>query len=156
MPVEQYVTKPELNAALLVLEQKMDRGFADLTAQIVALGHQLAENQHRDREYYDERYQIRQDAMSESIERVGNPTFRRACYPIVSEWVDTPDGKLKLGCFIDKHFAEKRDNTVKWISFIKLIAGTLVLGGFLYGGNTVIKSNQVTQRAVIELLNQGE
>lgn len=153
---DEFVTKSELNAALLGLERKMDKGFADLAAQIVALGHLLVENQHKDREFYDERYQMRQDAMGEAIERVGNPTFRRACYPIVSEWLDTPDGMLKLGCIIDKYFAEKRDNTVKWMGFFKAIVATIVLGSFLYGGNTVIKSNQVTQKAVIELLNKGE
>lgn len=51
---------------------------------------------------------------------------------------------------------ENKGNATKWISFSRLITGTLVLGGFTYASNTVMKSNQVTQRAVIELLNHGE
>jgi phosphate/sulfate permease len=153
---DDYVTRAELNSAIIGLEQRMDKGFADLAKQISDLGHQLENSQHENREKNDDRYLLREESMGEAIERLANPRFRQACYPIVAEYLDTPDGRIKTSCIIDRHFAEKRDSTSKWINFIKMIGGILLAIGLIGGGHNIIKTNQQTQKAVIELLQKGE
>jgi hypothetical protein len=149
---DEYVTRSELNSAIIGLEQRMDKGFADLAKQISDLGHQLKNNQHEDREKNDERYLLREETMAEALERLSNQRFRQACYPIITEWIDSTDGKIKIGCVIDRHFAEKRDSATKWIGFAKLIGGILIALSLAYGGTSIVKSNQRTQQALVKAI----
>ena len=153
---DEYVTKLELEATIAKLEQKMDGGFADLKAQIADLAHKIENNQHKDKEQYDHRYLLREENMSEAVAMLGETRFRQACYPVIAEYLGTTDGELKIGCIIDRHLESKRDNATKWINFIKLIAGIAVASGLMYGGFTVNKSNQETQKAMIEFIQRGE
>ena len=153
---DDFVTRAELEAAIAKLEQKMGDGFADLKAQIADLAHKIENNQHKDKEQYDDRYLMREETLSEAIARLSLPVFRQACYPIVAEWLDTEDGKIKTGCIIDRHLNNKRDNATKWIAFFKLIGGLLIAGGLMYGGISINKTNQDTQKAMIEFIQRGE
>lgn len=153
---DDYVTRAELNSAIIGLEQRMDKGFADLAKQISDLGHQLENSQHENREKNDDRYLLRDEAISDTIGRLSDPRVRQACHPIFTEWLDSGDGRLKMGCVIDRHISEKRDSTAKWINFIKMIGGILLALGLISGGHNIIKTNQQTQKAVIELLQKGE
>ena len=90
--------------------------------------------------------------MAEATARVGTPQFRQACYPIVTEYLNTEDGKRQLSCIIDSHFAEKRDSATKWINFIKLVGGIIIAALLMYGGQTIVQTNLKTQQTVIEAL----
>ena len=149
---DDFVTRAELEAAIAKLEQKMGDGFADLKAQIADLAHKIENNQHKDKEQYDDRYLMREETLSEAIARLSLPVFRQACYPIVAEWLDTEDGKIKMGCIIDRHLNNKRDNATKWINFIKLVGGILLGAMMLWGGQTIVQTNIKTQQTVIEAL----
>lgn len=104
----------------------------------------------------DARYRKQENMLNDAKEILDRPDIRERCAEIVRQSLSQHETKVQLKSIYGEFVCDSRDSATKWISFIKLIAGTLVLGGFLYGGNTVIKSNQVTQKAVIELLNQGE
>lgn len=149
---DEYVTKLELNNALTALEKKMESGFSDVNTKLNQIINAMELKGHTDRETYDERYILREESMAEAIARVGTPQFRQSCYPIVTEYLNTEDGKRQLGCIIDSHFAEKRDSATKWINFIKLIGGMILAAFLMYGGQTIISSNQRTQQAVMQAL----
>ena len=153
---DEYVTKLEMTNALGELRSEMKSGFSDVNTKLNQIINAMELKGHTDRETYDERYILREESMAEAIARVGTPLFRQACYPIVTEYNNSEDGKRQLGCIIDAHFAEKRDSATKWINFIKLIAGLLIASGLMYGGITVNKTNQETQKAMIEFIQRGE
>lgn len=153
---DEFVTKLELEKVITNLEKKMDNGFAELKAQIAELSHKIESGHHQDKEQYDDRYLMRDDSLSDAIGRLNNPIFRQACYPIVAEWHDTEDGKIKMDNIIDRRLECKRDNATKWLSFLKLIAGLLIASGLMYSGISVNKTNQETQKAMIEFIQKGE
>ena len=152
---DEYVTKQEMTLALAELRSDMKNGFTEVDAKLNQIINAMELRTHTDRETYDERYILREESMSEAIARVGTPHFRQACYPIVMEYMNTEDGKRQLGCIIDAHFADKRDSATKWINFAKLIAGIIVIMALLHGGNGILKSNQATQKAIMEYIHQG-
>ena len=147
---EEYVTKVEFTEAINDLEKKMTDGFSKLKEQLEQIQHSINLNQHTDMEKYDQRYCLQSRSTQDAISRVGTPEFRKACHPIVAEWTDTPDGRIKLGCVIDQHLANKRDNATKWINFVKLIGGILIALLLAYGGTSIVKSNQQTQQVLIK------
>ncbi len=149
---DEYVTKQEMTLALAELRSEMKNGFSEVDAKLNQIINAMELRTHTDRETYDERYILREESMSEAIARVGTPQFRKACYPIVTEYMNTEDGKRQLGCIIDAHFADKRDSATKWINFIKLIGGMILAAFLMYGGQTIISSNQRTQQAVMQAL----
>lgn len=154
---EEYVTKIEFERVLSGLEMKVATGFANVEQQLNKIMSQIEIGKHTDREAYDDRYVLREEAMQEAISRVSNPAFRAACYPIVGEYNNTEDGKRQLGCIIDQHLAAKRDGIVGWINFFKLIGGIIIVGATLYGGSTIVESNKTTQQAVLKVLEvKGE
>lgn len=154
---DEYVTKLEMTNALGELRSEMKSGFSDVNTKLNQIINAMELRTHTDRETYDERYILREESMAEATARVGTPQFRQACYPIVTEYLNTEDGKRQLGCIIDSHFAEKRDSATKWINFIKLVGGIIIAALLMYGGQTVISSNQRTQQAVIEAIeNLGD
>jgi hypothetical protein len=154
---DEYVTKLEMTNALAELRSEMKSGFSVMDMKLNQIINAMELRTHTDRETYDERYILREESMAEAVARVGTPQFRHACYPIVTEYLNTEDGKRQLGCIIDSHFAEKRDSATKWINFIKLVGGIIIAALLMYGGQTVISSNQRTQQAVIEAIeNLGE
>ena len=138
--------------ALGELRSEMKSGFSDVNTKLNQIINAMELRTHTDRETYDERYILREETMAEAIARVGTPQFRKACYPIVTEYMNTEDGKRQLGCIIDAHFADKRDSATKWINFIKLIGGMILAAFLMYGGQTIISSNQRTQQAVMQAL----
>ena len=149
---DEWVTKLEMTNALSGLEKKMECGFSDVNTKLNQIINNMELKGHTDREIYDERYILREESMSDAVARVGTPLFRQSCYPIVTEYNNSEDGKRQLGCIIDAHFAEKRDSATKWINFIKLIAGTAIAIGLAYGGFSINKTNQETQKAMIEII----
>ena len=154
---DEYVTKLEMTNALSELRSEMKSGFSDVNTKLNQIINAMELKGHTDRETYDERYILREESMAEAIARVGTPLFRQACYPIVTEYNNSEDGKRQLGCIIDAHFAEKRDSATKWINFIKLVGGIALAAMLMYGGQSVINSNNKTQQAVIEAIeNLGE
>jgi len=149
---DEYVTKLEMTNALSELRSEMKSGFSDVNTKLNQIINAMELKGHTDRETYDERYILREESMAEAIARVGTPLFRQSCYPIVTEYNNSEDGKRQLGCIIDAHFAEKRDSATKWINFIKLISGMILAAFLMYGGQTIISSNQRTQQAVMQAL----
>lgn len=150
--MDEFVTKIELNTAITELEKKMASGFNGITKQLTDMQNSMELNKHTDLERFNEIFLRKSDAMQEAINRANNPRFMQICYPIVSGYLDTNDGKLKLGCAIDEHFANKRDNASKWINFLKLIAGAILTLSLAYGGTTIVKSNNQTQKALINAI----
>ena len=149
---EEYVTKLEMTNALSELRSEMKSGFSDVNTKLNQIINAMELKGHTDRETYDERYILREESMAEAIGRVGTPLFRQSCYPIVTEYNNSEDGKRQLGCIIDAHFAEKRDSATRWINFIKLVGGMILAAFLMYGGQTIISSNQRTQQAVMQAL----
>lgn len=150
---DEYVTKLEMTNALGELRSEMKSGFSDVNTKLNQIINAMELKGHTDRETYDERYILREESMAEAIARVGTPLFRQACYPIVTEYNNSEDGKRQLGCIIDAHFAEKRDSATKWINFIKLVGGIIIAALLMYGGQTIVQTNLKTQQTVIEALH---
>lgn len=150
---DEYVTKLEMTNALGELRSEMKSGFSDVNTKLNQIINAMELKGHTDRETYDERYILREESMAEAIARVGTPLFRQSCYPIVTEYLNTEDGKRQLGCIIDAHFAEKRDSATKWINFIKLVGGIIIAALLMYGGQTIVQTNLKTQQTVIEALH---
>jgi len=154
---DDFVTKTEFTKCITDLERKMDNGFNDIGKKLTEILGQIEIGKLTDKEHYDERYVLKADATQESINRVNDAKFQQACFPIVSNYLNTENGKRQISCLIDAHYGEKRDSATKWINFVKLIGGIVIAIMALYGGNTVIKSNNQTQRALIETMqNTGE
>jgi len=149
---DEYVTKLEMTNALSELRSEMKSGFSDVNTKLNQIINAMELKGHTDRETYDERYILREESMAEAIARVGTPLFRQACHPIANEYLESEEGKMRIGCMIDRHLENKRDSATKWINFVKLISGIALATAMLWGGNTVVKSNVTTQRAVIDAL----
>ena len=150
---DEYVTKLEMTNALAELRSEMKSGFSVMDMKLNQIINAMELKGHTDRETYDERYILREETMAGAVARVGTPQFRQACYPIVTEYLNTEDGKRQLGCIIDSHFAEKRDSATKWINFIKLVGGILLGAMMLWGAQTIVQTNLKTQQTVIEALH---
>ena len=153
---EEYVTKTEMKAevssAISEMRKEMAEGFGKIEKQLDSIIHSIEVNQHTDQERYDARYLLREDDVSDSIERLANQRVRQAAHSIVGEYLDTRDGTVKINCMIDRYFAMKRDATSKWMSFLKAILVVIVAAVTLYGGNAVHQSNVETQQQLIETI----
>lgn len=159
--VEEFVTKEELaklehgtKEEIAKLEKNMSAGFVKIEKQLDMIMHNMAMEKHTDLEKYDSRYMLRSEDISNSVDRLSNPRVRKMIYTVVSEYLDTPDGALKMRCVIDRYFVEKRDNTSKWISFIKLVAIMVISLLVGYSGMTIYKDNMATQQEIVKTIQQ--
>lgn len=147
---EEFVTRTEL----MKLEKQMTDGFGSVEKRLDKILHSMEVNQHTDLERYDARYLIKSEDVPNSIERLANPRVRQAAHSIVGEYLDTPDGTVKINCMIDRYFVMKRDATSKWIQFLKLIIGLVVALTVGYGGMTIYKDNLATQQEIVKTIQQ--
>ena len=152
--MDEHVTKSELTSSIAELERKMEKGFSSLEKQISEIHTLIKVQTHTDLEKYDRRYLLREEAMQDAMNRLNSCEFRKACYPIVSEYLDSEDGKIKIGSVIDRHLESKRDNVSRWVHFVRLILGIIIAGGFLYGGGSLIKSNTEAQHQLKQSIEQ--
>jgi len=150
---DEYVTKLELNEALTELERKMTTGFSEIDSKLNKILSSMEIAKLLDREANDKRYITKDEVFQEALSRLNAPAFRQACHPIANEYLESEEGKMRIGCMIDRHLENKRDNASKWINFIKLVGGIIIAALLMYGGQTVINTNLKTQQTVIEALH---
>lgn len=145
---EEYVTKSELAK----LEKQMTDGFSSIEKQLDKIMHNMEVDKHTDLERYDSRYLLKQEDISNTVDRLSNPKVRIAAYSIVCEYLNTPEGVLKIDCMIDSYFSRKRDSTTKWVAFLKGLFIVIIAAATLWGGSSVHKSTMETQERLIETM----
>lgn len=149
---DEYVTTKQFTA----LERRMDEGFAEIKALIADLKHAVELERRDDHAKYDDRYLLREESLQDSIIKLNNPEFRKACYPIVAEYICTDDGREKIGNMVSAYMAKTRDSVTKWIEFLKAIIGIIIVISVVYGWTTVIKAQESIRSKQEVLSNQIE
>ena len=147
-----FVTKTELGAVMSEFELKMQAGFTKLEQQIAELRNALVVSQLESDKAADVKYLSRKDSMENAMQRLNDPTYRRACHVIANEYVASEEGRERMGCVIDSYISSKRDNATKWITFLKTAAALVIAVVVAYGGNTIIEAQKSNQKALTTLI----
>lgn len=141
---------------LFELERKMEEKLSEIALKLEQLTNTINNKDNDFLRIADTRYRKQENMVSDTTIILARPEIKERCYELARQALVQPESKVILKSFYSEFMNDGRDNLTKWINFVKLIAGIAVLAGFIYGGNSVVKSNQTTQKAVIELLNRGE
>lgn len=151
MPGEE-ITREQL----FDLERKMEEKLSDISLKLEQLTNAINNKNNEFLSIADARYRKQENMVNDAKEVLDRPDIRERCAEIVRQSLNQPETKVQLKSIYGEFLCDGRDSITKWINFVKLIAGAAVIGSLLYGGNSVLRSNLTTQRAVIELLNRGE
>jgi hypothetical protein len=137
---ENSATKEQL----VELEQKVDRGFADLKNELKILTLTIKEQN-------DARYTKQEDQMNEALLRLDNPAFRQKALTLGNDWAKTDEGKQHIKDAVCQYLANSRDSAIKWIQFAKLVLGAVLTGGAVWFGITIM-NNQHSITKLIETI----
>lgn len=89
----------------------------------------------------DLRYRKKDDMRTDAMLLLDDPGFIAKCQTLIKRT-------------INEHACDMRDNSTKWIVFIKGAIGLVIMLAALYGGNTVIQTQKSNQKALINLIEQ--
>lgn len=148
----EFVTHDQLAE----LERKMTSGFEGLRSQLTSIEHALETSRLESQAASDARYVKRDELCTLIAQNLDNPNYRRKCHSIASEYLDTEDGKDKIGRVIGHYLNDQRDSISKWIQFIKLVGGVIVFVSLIYGGSSFMKTQRITQKTMNSIIQNLE
>lgn len=139
---------------LYELERKMDQRFSEILMKIQELTNAIENKDSDFLQVADMRYRKQENMVNDAMAILARPDVKERLHETARQALVQSETKVILKSIYCEFFNDSRDNLTKWINFLKLIAGAVIVGSLFYGGNSVVKSNQTTQRAVIEMLQQ--
>ena len=153
---KDYVTRAELNLTIERIDRKMENGFNEVTAAITELRHSIDNTNHALIEKFDNRYLSKEDEIPDTVRRLNSPEVKRACFNVAQEYLNTEDGKEKIGSMITHHIECSRDNLNKWINFVKVLGGIIIGALMIYGGTSVYKTHLQNTAQIKTLTEQPQ
>lgn len=102
---------------------------------------------------------VRKDQLYiESITRLQNPEFQKACYPIIHQYlIDPCNGKPVIRQIFNEGIATTRDSAIKWWDLAqKIIALVVVVGAIITSHNINANLAQVQESITTQTTQRGE
>lgn len=140
MAEQEPISRIEVVNMLLELKEEIRD---PIRKDIADLKDALAKGRAEDLQKYDNRYVQASRSTQDALSRISDDKFAVACFPIVSKYLDTGDGKTKVTTIMDEHICSKRDSATKWIDFGKAL-GVIVVMALMFYNQMAVLSNQKT------------
>lgn len=124
----------------------MRTGFQRVEGLIGELKSQQQLDAATQQQEYDRRYRMVDAQLKETLVILDDPCVRKKSFQIIDEYMRTEDAERSISEVQRKLMRMARDETSKWINFVKAVAGIVAVGITVYFGITVNEIAQAIQK----------
>ena len=138
----EFVTQQQFGE----LMAEMRTGFQRVEGLIGELKSQQQLDAATQQQEYDRRYRMVDAQLKETLVILDDPCVRKKSFQIIDEYMRTEDAERSISEVQRKLMRMARDETSKWINFVKAVAGIVAVGITVYFGITVNEIAQAIQK----------
>lgn len=138
----EFVTQQQFGE----LMAEMRTGFQRVEGLIGELKSQQQLDAATQQQEFDRRYRMVDAQLKETLVILDDPCVRKKSFQIIDEYMRTEDAERSISEVQRKLMRTARDETSKWINFVKAIVGIAAVGITVYFGITVNEIAQAIQK----------